>query len=236
MHQNITKYVNLEDIKIAYREYGTGKPLILLHGNSQSKVIFEQHQVRHFQDFHTYAIDSRGHGESISNDTYYAIEQYCDDVIRFCESLKMKEAYVMGYSDGANIALYLAKKRPDIFVKLLLVSPNYLANATKSVELKLTKGTYHLLRLLQRIGFSVKNTMMRFELMIKDIGIKEEELSNIKTNVRIIYAEKDMFYEEHFQQIHDLIPQSSLQCIANSTHKSVINSKEMLEDAKNFFA
>jgi pimeloyl-ACP methyl ester carboxylesterase len=82
-----TKYLQLETIKIAYTEFGTGPNLILLHGNSQNKNIFRKHQLHYFKNFHTYAIDSRGHGKSISYDTEYSIKEYSEDIINFCKKM-----------------------------------------------------------------------------------------------------------------------------------------------------
>ncbi|HNT77772.1 MAG TPA: alpha/beta hydrolase, partial [Anaerolineae bacterium] len=126
MEKLSTAYVDLGDVKIAYRDYGAGPTLILLHGNSESKSLFTQHQTIHFKMFHTIAIDSRGHGETLSEDTHYSIGQYSDDVIRLCQAKGITEAGVVGYSDGGNIALFLAKKAPQLFKKIVAISPNYL--------------------------------------------------------------------------------------------------------------
>jgi pimeloyl-ACP methyl ester carboxylesterase len=103
-----TKYQKLRDIEVAFTEYGEGPALILLHGNSESKRIFHDYQTRRFAAYHTYALDSRGHGESISEDASYSIEQYSEDVIAFCRARGIAKAKVIGYSDGGNIALFLA--------------------------------------------------------------------------------------------------------------------------------
>jgi pimeloyl-ACP methyl ester carboxylesterase len=76
-----TKYLRLDTIKMAYTEYGSGPNLILLHGNSQNKSIFRKHQLHYFRDFHTYAIDSGGHGQSVSEDNEYSFKKYSDDII-----------------------------------------------------------------------------------------------------------------------------------------------------------
>ena len=98
-----TAYVDLRDIKLAYREYGNGPAVILLHGNSENKKIFEKYQLKYFSEYNTIAVDSRGHGQSISNDSEYSIKQNADDIVRLCQAKGIKESYVIGYSDGANI-------------------------------------------------------------------------------------------------------------------------------------
>ncbi|MBN1965283.1 MAG: alpha/beta hydrolase [Anaerolineae bacterium] len=228
-----TQYLELPDIKLAYTEYGSGPNLILLHGNSQSKRIFGDYQTRHFAAFHSYALDSRGHGESVSADDAYSIEQYSLDVIHFCEALGIQEAYVIGYSDGGNIALFLAEKRPDIFTKLVAISPNYLVSGTND-SIKLIRRLYRLFKLLRRLGFNTRKMIMRFELMLTDIGISDDQLRGITTSLRILYAEKDMIKEDHFLAIHDLVPGSTLRKIAHSTHMSIPNKPETIQDIQHY--
>jgi len=62
MNKLSTEYVDLGDICIAYRQHGSGRALLLLHGNSGSKAMFKPYQLEHFPQFHTFALDSRGHG------------------------------------------------------------------------------------------------------------------------------------------------------------------------------
>ena len=125
-----TEYLDLGDVRIAYREHGAGPALILLHGNSASKAMFSKYQTVHFATFRTIAVDSRGHGETVSIDTQYSIHQYSEDVIGLCRAKGISQAFVIGYSDGGNIALFLAKNAPDIFKKIVAISPNYLVSGT----------------------------------------------------------------------------------------------------------
>ena len=178
-----TKYISLGDARIAYREHGSGPTLILLHGNSESKRAFSRYQKVHFNMFRTIAIDSRGHGETISNDTKYSIGQYSQDVIALCNAKGINQAYVIGYSDGGNIALFLATKRPDIFTKIVAISPNYLVNGTTDGWLMFFKSMGKILRFLGRVGLPTKKAIMRFDLMLNDIGITAKELGNIRTNL-----------------------------------------------------
>ncbi|MCL1906110.1 MAG: alpha/beta hydrolase, partial [Clostridiales bacterium] len=98
---------------------------------------FKKHQIKYFRNFHTYAIDSCGFGKSISKNNEYSIEQYSENAINFCKKLGIKETYVIGFSDGGNICLFLAKKAPEIFTKIIAISPNYLASGLTEGTLKL---------------------------------------------------------------------------------------------------
>ncbi|MEL7643786.1 MAG: alpha/beta fold hydrolase [bacterium] len=222
------EFVSLDDIQVAYCQHGSGKALILLHGNSGSKAAFKKHQLESFADFHTFALDSRGHGQSRSHDTSLSISRIADDVIRFCQAMQIQQAYVVGYSDGGNIALFLAKKAPGLFPRLIAISPNYLVSGTTDSTLRTFNRIYKVLRFLDRAGLNMKKYVMRFDLMLTDIGISEEELRSIQTDFRILYAEADMVKEEHLVHLAGLIPGSILQKVPGCTHLSILSNPQAI--------
>ncbi|MCJ7567527.1 MAG: alpha/beta hydrolase, partial [Anaerolineales bacterium] len=228
------EYIDLGDARIAYREYGTGPTLVLLHGNSESKEIFSKYQRVHFNMFHTIAIDSRGHGETISNDTEYSIRQYSEDVIGLCKAKGIAHSVVIGYSDGGNIALFLAKKEPKIFTKIVAISPNYLVSGTTDGALRFMRVSAKILRLLGGLGLPTKKAIMRFDLMLNDIGISNEELGSIQTSLRILYAENDMIKEEHIKELGRLIPGATIKKIEHCNHLTILNKKETIEDIRDY--
>jgi pimeloyl-ACP methyl ester carboxylesterase len=234
MGKLVTEYVRLPDVRIAYRQSGSGPALLLLHGNSESKSIFAGYQESCFPMFHTFAIDSRGHGETVSEDETYTIGQYADDVIGFCGALGIKKASVIGYSDGGNIALHLAKKAPRLFPKLVAISPNYLASGTTDGTLKLFRMMKTVLVILGKLGLQTRKAILRLNLMLTDIGITAEELKGIRTNVRILYAEHDLIKESHILDIGRLIPGATVRKIENSNHLTVYSKQEAIDDITEF--
>lgn len=218
-----TQYLDLPDIKIAFTEAGSGKPLLFLHGNSESKRIFRQYQNEHFTDFHTYALDSRGHGQSVSNDRILSIEQISRDIIQFCEVMNIHSASVVGYSDGGNVALFLASRASQLFSSIVAISPNTLVSGTENKALKNMEQIYKLMQFLASIGLPLKKQIMRWKLMLQDIGISEVELRGIKTGLKLMYAEHDMIKFSHMLWIASLIPNAETEMIPNCTHMNILN-------------
>jgi len=231
-----TEYVDLDDLRLAYCQNGSGPALILLHGNSESKAIFSKYQTEYFSAFHTYALDSRGHGESKSKDKKLSIEQISDDVIKFCRAKGIKEAVVIGYSDGGNIALFLAKKAPQLFTKLLAISPNTLVSGTTDDSLLLFKRIIKLMTFLSKVGFNFEKYLMSFDLMMHDIGLSDDDLKSIKTKVKIIYAEKDMIKEDHINDIAAAIPGCELEKVMGCTHMSITNNLDAIKIMQEYMA
>ena len=230
-----TQFIDLPDARLAYCEHGTGPHLILLHGNSESKRIFSQYQLEDFSMFTTLAVDSRGHGETQSRDEELTIEKFSEDVIEFCNRKGIQQAFVIGYSDGGNIALFLAKKAPNLFPRIVAISPNTLASGTEPGTLRLFTNMQRLMVFLKRLGFDTKKYIMRLNLMLTDIGLSDVDLAGIQTSVKIIYAEKDMIKEEHIQHIASLIPGATLDKIPGCTHMNIYKKTETVELMKRYF-
>lgn len=226
-----TEFVDLQDLQVAYTQQGSGKNLLLLHGNSASKGMFKQYQLEDFAGYHTYALDSRGHGQSQSQDESLSINQFSDDVIAFCASRGIREAAVIGYSDGGNIALFLAKKAPELFTRVIAISPNTLVSGTTEESLNLI---CRMMRIMRLVG--MKQNLKRFELMMHDIGLGEEDLAGIRTKVNILYAEKDMIKEDHILYIARSIPNSRVKKIASCTHLNIFKQKEAIAEMHQFLS
>jgi pimeloyl-ACP methyl ester carboxylesterase len=218
-----TEFQDLGDINVAYWQHGVGPDLLLIHGNSESKAIFTDYP-KYFAGFHIWALDSRCHGESRSQDESLSIEQIADDVIRFCNTKGIKRANVIGYSDGGNVALYLAKKAPQLFPKLIAISPNTLVSGTTDGTLRLFRTVLGLLNFLAKVGINVKKQLLVINLMMRDIGLSFAQLSEIKTSVMVLYAEKDLIKENHIQEIAAAIPGSRLDKVPGCTHISIIHT------------
>ena len=66
-------------------------------------------------------IDSRGHGRSTRDGRPYTYELMASDVLAVMDALHLEKAAVVGWSDGACIALILAMKAPDACCRRILL-------------------------------------------------------------------------------------------------------------------
>jgi len=230
-----TEYLDLPDIRIAYRQHGSGKPMLLLHGNSSNKAIFWKYQLKYFPEFHSFALDSRGHGQSQSSEEHLTYELISRDVIAFCHAADLSGVHVIGYSDGGNVGLILARDAPELFTQVVAISPNTLVTGMTEDSLVMIRKIHRTMTGLARIGIPINRYRKCFEMMLSDVGITDEELRSIQTSVKILYAENDMVREEHIQHIANLIPQVQLERIDGCSHVSIFNNKQTLTSIQHFF-
>ena len=70
--------------------------------------------------------------------------------------------------------------------------------------------------------------------MLTDIGITEDELKSIRTDLKIIYAEHDMIKETHLQRLAELIPNATLDKVNDCNHMTVLHKPEAIDIMKNY--
>ena len=108
------------DIQLHYHENGQGFPLILLHGNGESSAYFQNQLPAFGEYFRVIALDTRGHGGSPRGTAPFSLEQFAEDLHSFMEEMGIRRAHILGFSDGANIALLFALRYPQMVEKLIL--------------------------------------------------------------------------------------------------------------------
>src|SRR5262245_25419971 len=107
-------YVEHDDARIWYATYGSGSPVILLHGGlGHSGNWGYQVPALVTGGYRAVVIDSRGHGRSTRDARPYSYELMASDVIAVMDALRIERASFVGWSDGACIALILAMKAPE---------------------------------------------------------------------------------------------------------------------------
>ncbi|EPD49457.1 hypothetical protein HMPREF1210_03356 [Paenisporosarcina sp. HGH0030] len=106
---------------LTYEEYGSGEPLLLLHGLTGNRHMFDA-EVKVFKKyFRTIVLDARGHGDS-EKPSSYTLDDHIGDVLRLLEHLGIEETYLLGVSMGSYIAQGVAIASPERVKKLILVA------------------------------------------------------------------------------------------------------------------
>lgn len=111
-------------IKIWFASFGRGEPVVLLHGGL-ANANYWGHQVRALQThYRVIVMDSRGHGRSSRNAQAYGYDLMASDVLALMDHLGIKQAAIVGWSDGAIIGLDIAMHHPDRVSKLFAFAAN----------------------------------------------------------------------------------------------------------------
>lgn len=208
-----SKYLKLPDAKIYYEVYGNGEPLLLLHGNSQSIASFYKQIPVLAKAYQVIAVDTRAQGRSTDETTSpLTYEKFAQDMKRLLDTLHIKQANIIGWSDGGNTGLIMAAQYPAYVNKLVtmgaVLSPVGVERSLlDTIQLRLNR--YH---------GEVNNQTRLLTLLLKEPQITNSNLQQIKAPVLVIAGEKDVVKPEHTQSIVRGIQRSSLLIIKDATH------------------
>lgn len=188
-----------------YEEKGHGDVLVLLHGNGENCEYFV-HQIDYFsKKFRVIAIDTRGHGKSPRGETPFTLNQFADDLLEFFNQKNIQKANVLGFSDGANIALLFALSNPQMVNKLILNGGNLNPMGIKrSVQIPIEIGYKFACKAAKKSVKALKNAEM-LGLMVNEPDISAEELANLKIPTLVIVGTKDLVLKEHSMLISSSI-------------------------------
>jgi pimeloyl-ACP methyl ester carboxylesterase len=116
------KQLTVGSQRIAYREVGTGPPLVLLHGWPLDSREFSRQLDGLAREFRVVAWDAPGAGRSSDPPETSRLEDWAHWLAAFIEALELAPAHVAGLSFGGSLALELFRQHPDVVRSLILMS------------------------------------------------------------------------------------------------------------------
>lgn len=201
------------DIHLHSAELGSGFPLILLHGNGENSGYFEYQMAPFAQHFRVIALDTRGHGQSPRGGAPFTIGQFAQDLLDFMDEHVLSRAHILGFSDGANIALALALKHPDRIGKMILNGGNLNPRGVKRSVQWPIEAAYRLVSLISRFDRKAVAKREMLGLMVTQPNWTCRDLETLNVPTLVIAGTRDMIRQDHTEAIHRAIPDSRLALI-----------------------
>ncbi len=200
------------DIQLHSIERGNGEPLILLHGNGEDGTYFAR-QIERFQSrYRVIAVDTRGHGGSPRGTAPFTLGQFADDLAAFMDDHSVDSAHILGFSDGANIALLFALAYPGRARSLVLNGGNLFPEG-------LTEQTRHEIdeEYEQALAAGDDAQLELLRLMIDEPHIDPSDLAGLHVPTLVVAGTDDMISEAHTHLIAASIPGARL-AFVEGTH------------------
>lgn len=198
------------EIQLNYIVAGQGFPLILLHGNGEDHTYFKRQMGPFSETYQVIAPDTRGHGRSPRGTAPFTLEQFAEDLKGFLDSREIRRCHLLGFSDGANVALLFALKYPEHVEKLVLNGADLYPSGVKlSTQAPIVLG-WGLLQIIRRFDKKAQPKWELLDLMTTQPRIEPASLSVLTMPTLVIAGEKDMIRERHTRLIAESIPNSQL--------------------------
>lgn len=222
------------DISLYYQEQGEGEPLFLLHGNGEDGAYFVN-QLSFFSNrYRVIAVDTRGHGKSPRGTAPFTMEQFAVDLQKLMDRLQISGAVILGFSDGANIAMKFALKYPHRVKALILNGGNLNTKGVKrSIQIPIEIG-YRFAKLFAGKSEEAKTHMEILGLMVNEPNIRPEELREIQAPTLVIAGTKDMIKQAHTEMIAENMPNAKLTVIPGDHFIANKNPDEFNQEVEDF--
>lgn len=222
------KYYDIRGFKMYAETYGTGKPLLIIHGNGGSIGNFV-HQIPYFsKKYKVIVADSRAQGNSKDEGDSLSYEMMADDYAALLDQMKIDSAFVIGWSDGGINGLLLAIRHPEKVKKLAVTGANLWPDTTAvydDVE-QLILPAYTFLKTKADKNAQEKAAWKLMRLLIEEPHISLTDLQKIAIPTLVIGGDHDVIKPEHTLLIAQNIPNSYLWILPDSGHSTPIIYKD----------
>ena len=221
----MAQYVQAGVVNTWYDEFGTGDPLVLLHGGLVDARWFDPNRAPLAERFHVYTPERRGHGHTADVDGPITYQVMADDTIAFLDAVIGGAADLVGHSDGAFVAMLVAIQRPDLVHRLVMISGGFdkSGEAMPDMEFDVDQvvqflgtaygevspdGEEHFPVVVAKIG----------ELMKNEPHLDRAALTTIRARSLVIFADDDLMTLTHAVDMFEALPDAELAIVPGTSH------------------
>lgn len=199
-----------DGIKLYYEVYGSGEPILLIHGNGVSIASFKA-QIEYFrQHYKVIAMDSRDQGRSGDSPDKITYEKMTDDLAALLDHLKSEPVYVLGWSDGGIEALLLGIRHPVKVKKIAAMAANLDPQGIYPEGIDWVKTTVDSMPLEAKETPEGRREAKLLQMMLAEPHIDPKALETISVPTLVLAGDHDMIRDEHTLDIyhHDCLARS----------------------------
>lgn len=228
------RYVQADDAQIYYEVYGTGDPVVVLHGGGVGCT----YEMGQFIDslsisYQVIAISTRGHGKSEIGTKPISYEQRANDVYAVIQDfIPGKKVIILGFSDGAYTAYKLASMYPDRVKKLIAIGAGENVPALRKIVPSKVEEMQRTDPMFMDTQMSLMPEPKRLQSYWNDfyefynkLVVSKELFNSIKCPTLVIAGELDPNAPlSTVIAAYQMIPNSQLAIIANAPHAAFITN------------
>ncbi len=245
-------YFDHDDCQLHYEEYGTGAPLVLVHGLGSSTLDWEYQTPVLSQHYRVISLDVRGHGRSDKPHEAYSIGGFAEDVAALIEHLNLPPVHLVGISMGGMIGFQVGVDYPHLLKSLTIVnsSPEVKVKTPKDALMVAQRWTLSRLLSLEVIGKKLGGLLFpkpeQVELRLKierrwpmndkraylasldaiiGWGVRER-LARITCPTLVVTADHDYTSVASKQAYVDELPNARLLVVEDSRHATPMDQPE----------
>jgi pimeloyl-ACP methyl ester carboxylesterase len=251
-------YLPANGLKIFYRQQGQGRPLVLLHGATDTHRLWDPYLQDLRGHFRVIMPDSRGHGRTLNPTRQLSYRLLADDLAGLIRGLGLEKPCLFGYSDGGQTVLDFALRYPGLAGALAMGGVWYRFSAPYQQAISEAgfvgpgKIDYRVYETSaphdweQRLRLAHLDPDPDYPRILLEglsrmwwtpLNYTVEDLEKVSDPCLILMGEKDeMVPPAEGRELAELIPGAELSIIPNADHNGVLQpGGEFLAVLKDFF-
>lgn len=232
-------YVDIGPVHMWYETRGEGEPLVLLHGGLDSNAAWGAEFDALAERFRVVAPERRGHGHTSDVEGPLTYRVMAEDTITFIESVIGSPVHLVGWSDGAILGMMVARSRPDLVRKLVLIGgaadlSAYVPEFIEATRLPADSEVYQPFRAIYGVVspdgpdhwpvvFSKLTDMWQSEphIPLSDLG-------EISARTLVMVGDDDLVSLEHTLELYRAIPDAELAVVPGTSHLAPLEKPDLV--------
>lgn len=225
-------YLQIGKSRIFYETHGSGEPVLILHGGFGSNQDFAAQIPEVSKNFKVVAFERPGHGHSADTSDPFTFEAMARTTIELIKALNLGSVNLVGWSDGAITALFVALSRPDLVRRLVSVSASFNTSALSPGDVEwIQQATPDSFRkavpsLIARYDAISPDSPDHFptifektkKLWLTEPNLSTNDLAKISAPTLVMAADRDAVRMEHTLELFRSIKNAQLCIIPGATH------------------
>ena len=231
-------YVEVAGLRTWHEVSGEGDPLVLLHGGFVgASSFYAQTPALVEAGYRVHVPERRGHAHTPDVDGPLSYSVMADDTIAYLEQEVGAPARLVGWSDGAVVALLVARRRPDLVARMVLIGQYYnSAGKVSGAELVAYLNSAEAITFLRQAydpispdgpdHFPVVHAKM-MHMITTEPEIALDTLADIATPTLVLQGDRDEVTVEHSLAVVAALPEAHL-AVLPGTHTLPIEHPELV--------
>lgn len=220
-------YVEVGGIQTWYDERGDGQPVVLLHGGMSDARNFTANIDALTSHFHVLTPERRGHGHTTDIDGPISYDLMAEDTIGFLEEVVGQPAHLVGHSDGANVALLVALRRPDLVRRVVSISGNFHHDGMIPGSIDADGAMMFVGEAYGKVSPDGREHLpivagKLARMWAEEPTLTPEDLADITARTLIMAGDDDAIALEHTIALYRAIPDSELAIVPGTSHLLIL--------------